>query len=79
MAEGVLHFLGGGFLEYFGSRLVSLGAADFCKVHVLDVGHGFAGEGGFDVLDGDGFFHFDLLCLCSGSVHASHLRENAID
>ena len=80
VAEGVLHFLRGGFLEHFGGLDVALRAADFREVHVLDVRHRFAGEGGFDVLDGDGFGFHAVSFVKSLRVwitHETHVRSGA--
>jgi hypothetical protein len=55
VTEGVGHFLVGGFFEYLGRSFITGGAAELGEVAVFDVGHRLASEGGFDVLDGDGF------------------------
>ena len=53
VAKGVHHFLVGGGLEGAGGVLVTHLTRQLGEVAVLDVRHGFAGKGGFEV--GHGF------------------------
>ena len=58
VAESVFDFLRGGVFKHLCRGFITLRAGDFREVAVLDVRHRLAGEGGFDVFEGDRFgFH----------------------